>query len=198
VAYVITGLLNSTTPFWWDEVDEFLSAGARLPGLSQNPVTALCELKAMPNSERLERLRQLRDGRESHTTRQLSTDDLLRLRDGRMAIGNHTRTHPRLDRCTALEVAEEIRTSHMALTDLLGSPPTTFAYPHGNWDPRVEQLLVGLGYQSAMLFDHRFADRTTPPLRISRVRVESTTDLDRFELLISGLHPWLRRLRGRS
>ena len=36
------------------------------------------------------------------------------------------------------------------------------------------------------------------PLRLSRVRVNSDTSLDRFAIILSGLHPALHHARGRS
>jgi hypothetical protein len=51
----------------------------------------------------------------------------------------------------------------------------------------------------AFLFDHR-VNPATPghPLRISRVRVNDHTSLDRFAVIVSGLHPALHHARGRS
>jgi hypothetical protein len=35
-------------------------------------------------------------------------------------------------------------------------------------------------------------------MRLSRLRVNSDTGLDRFALILSGLHPTLHRARGRT
>ena len=84
-------------------------------------------------------------------------------------------------------------------TDALGHAPRTFAYPNGDWDGRAEEALADAGYEAAFLFDHR-ANPATPrhPLRISRLRVNSTTSPGRFATIVSGLHPALHRARGRS
>ena len=78
-----------------------------------------------------------------------------------------------------------------------GHPPATFAYPNGDWDARAERLLATLGYATAFLFDHRVSPRRPDHrLRISRVRVNSDTGLDRFAAIVSGLHPAVHHVRG--
>jgi peptidoglycan/xylan/chitin deacetylase (PgdA/CDA1 family) len=130
--------------------------------------------------------------------RQLEKDELGLLQDAGVEIGNHTWTHPCLDRCSDDVLRAEIRKAHLALTDVLGRPPRAFAYPNGNWDLRAERELERLGYGAAFLFDHRLARLPADPLRLSRLRVSSDTSLDRLATIISGLHPALHRARGRS
>lgn len=115
-----------------------------------------------------------------------------------MAVGNHTMTHPCLPRCRDDKAAEEVERAHRQLTKAIGHPPRSFAYPNGDWDERVERLLAEVGYEAAFLFDHRHNPAMPRhPLRISRLRVNSTTKLDRFATIVSGLHPALHHARGR-
>ena len=95
------------------------------------------------------------------TADQLEPDDLRRLRDGGVAIGNHTWSHPCLDRCTSQEVQRQVCLAHESLADVLGEAPAAFAYPNGNHDPRAERLLRELGYRAGFLFDHRLATRSS-------------------------------------
>ncbi|MFB7618864.1 polysaccharide deacetylase family protein [Kitasatospora sp. NPDC056181] len=129
---------------------------------------------------------------------QLTRRDLLTLRRSGVAIGNHTAGHPCLDHCDDDTVRDEITRAHRDLTGWLeGEEPTAFAYPNGNVDHRADPVLRRLGYRTGFLFDHRH-DRLMPrrPLRISRLRVNSTTGRDRFDTILSGLHPAVHRLRG--
>ena len=80
----------------------------------------------------------------------------------------------------------------------LGRRPRAFAYPDGARSDEAARVLASHGYEVAFLFDHRRArvpgnDRWG----ISRLRVNSTTSLDRFATILSGLHPAIHRLRGR-
>ena len=122
-----------------------------------------------------------------------------RLRDAGVEVGNHTWSHPCLDRCADGEPERQVERAHDRLTELLGAAPRAFAYPNGNHDPRAEAVLTRLGYAAGFLFDHRLAQVSgsgTHPLRLSRLRVSTTASDDRFALILSGLHTGLHRLRG--
>ena len=115
-----------------------------------------------------------------------------------MRVENHSLTHPLLDRCDDDDVRAEVLAAHERLAAVLGREPRSFAYPNGNWDVRAERVLQELGYPTGFLFDHRLGPRLPDhPLRISRLRVATSTPPDRFETILSGLHPAVHALRGR-
>lgn len=200
--FVVAGLLDGKQPFWWVEAEELLRRGGQTPILGEvGPVAGVAALKRLPDERRLAALEQLRRsaGETPLEMPQLTRSELRVLESGGVRIGNHTLTHPCLDRCTDEKVRFELSRAHEILAEALGRPPTAFAYPNGNWDPRAAATLEELGYAAAFLFDHRIG--RYPPadaLRISRVRVNSTTPLDRFRILISGLHPFLHHTIGRG
>jgi peptidoglycan/xylan/chitin deacetylase (PgdA/CDA1 family) len=200
VAFVITGLLESTQPPWWSEVEGLLAAGGTSPSIRESiPAFAIRALKKMPEVDREAAVQELRASASTTTAPadQLTEVDLRALEAGGIDIGNHTTTHPCLPRCTTARIETEIREAHTALESSLGHPPTAFAYPNGDWDSRAERVLKQLGYEAAFLFDHRTNPRRiADPLRISRLRVDSATTMDRFRMIVSGLHPALHRLRG--
>jgi peptidoglycan/xylan/chitin deacetylase (PgdA/CDA1 family) len=201
VAFVVAGHLDSDRPFWWEEVRQLITRGAHVPEVSPNIDLSLRNLKNMPDPERRRVVRALRrslpDGRM--TVQHLRSPELSALEAGGVSVGNHTFTHPLLNRCSERRVRSEIERSHRVLVAALGHEPRAFAYPNGNYDPRAAEVIKGLGYEAAFLFDHRVAH--FPPedvFRISRVRVNSTTPLNRFKLIMSGLHPALHHAIGRS
>lgn len=189
VCFVVAGLIDTTEPFWWDEVSAALGADAP---------AEIRRLKQAPNEERLARLDDLRAREGRPSTPQLTTADLDRLVAAGTRIANHSYSHPCLDRCDDATVSREIHTAHERLRDLTGTAPTLFAYPNGNWDHRVERELETLGYTAAFLFDHRHTDPDGHPLRRSRLRMNPLASADRCRLILSGLHPILHRVRGRS
>ena len=201
VAFVIAGHLDSEAPFWWREVEELIRRGGRTTGLSAKQDAAVRSLKEMPDRERRRKIRTLR---RSLATERVSTEHLMKmelptLEAAGVSIGNHTLTHPVLDRCSDRQVKSEIVRAHRILTEATGVEPRAFAYPNGNYDPRGAAVLKELGYEAAFLFDHRVA--YFPPedaFRISRVRVNSTTPLSRFRLIVNGVHPAMHRAIGRS
>jgi peptidoglycan/xylan/chitin deacetylase (PgdA/CDA1 family) len=202
VAFVIPGLLDSATPFWWDEVEDLVRAGGSPRGFEGRRSGELVSiLKGLPTGERVRVIDELRSSSPASPipTPQLARDDLVSLEGAGIEIGNHTHSHVSLARSSLREAVDEIVRAHDVLTTALGHPPRAFAYPNGDWDPRAEEVIRGLGYQAAFLFDHRI--QPVPPreaLRISRLRVGDATGMDRLRIILSGLHPAVHRLRGLS
>ncbi|MFF2148531.1 polysaccharide deacetylase family protein [Kitasatospora sp. NPDC058190] len=201
-AFVISELIGTERPFWWHEADFLARHGGRARSLDcGHPSQLLPRLKAMPDPDRRRSLHELRVSADRRPPRQeqLTPADLLALRDGGVAIGNHTQGHPCLGRCDDATVRAEITGAHEALTHWLGEPPTAFAYPDGGHDPRAETVLQELGYRLGFLSDHRLGPRLpTHPLQISRLQVDSTTSIRRFDTILSGLEPAYRRWRRQA
>ena len=190
VAFIIAGLVDSDLPFWWAEVEHLVKDR---PGTAANVVR---ELKTLPDGERRERIARLRGASRHLATPQLTSSDVRRLRDGGVAIGNHSLTHPCLDRCDDETLRREVGEAHERLSDVLGEAPVAFAYPNGNVDARVEACVAGSGYDLGFAFDHRVVRGRPHPLRVSRIRVDSDAPMDTFRIRVSGLHPALHAARG--
>ncbi len=201
VAFVIAGLIDTNEDFWWSRVMDLVSAGGVLEGHAGASGEQLVRhLKTVGNDTRLEAIAALEEsaGRPAAPRPQLEEKDLLTLEAGGIAVGNHTWSHPCLNRCDLATTRLEIQKSHQRLQGVLGTPPRWFAYPNGDWDQVAEDVITELDYRIAFLFDHRHAQRATNPLRVSRLRVNSDTGIDRFALILSGLHPGLHHIRGRG
>lgn len=203
VAFVVPGVIGSCQPYWWDEVVDLLRAGGRLPAFphENNPDTVVRRLKTVPDRQRMGALDHLRAtvGGSGSRAAQLDWPELAELELGEVRVENHSLTHPCLDLCDDEKIVAEIDRSHQLLADALGREPRAFAYPNGSWDPRVRNGLADRGYRLAFLFDHRLADRPeTDRLTISRLRVDSTASLHRFQTIVSGLLPALHHARGRA
>ncbi len=66
------------------------------------------------------------------TQRTLDWDELGDLTQQGWTIGSHTRSHPRLTRCTKAQVHDELEGSAAAIQSRLGTRPSCFAYPFGD------------------------------------------------------------------
>ncbi|HUR73965.1 MAG TPA: polysaccharide deacetylase family protein [Sporichthya sp.] len=200
VAFVNPGVLDTDQPYWWAEAESLAQAGGQAHGRAwADPAALVRWIKTLSDSDRLAVVDELRATATTAAPRQrqLTSGELRTLESGGVAVENHTWSHPLLDRCGDEKIAEEISEGHEALRVVLGRAPRAFAYPNGNWDARAEKFLSGLGYDVAFLFDHQVAfPPFDNPLRISRVRVDSTTSMDRFAIITSGLHPAVHRRRG--
>ena len=203
VVYVVAGLLDTDQPFWWDEVETLVAHGGQTEYVAAGtlPDDAVRMLKKLSNEQRLAALAQLRDTASSPAPRmpQLRRDELRELEAGGITIGNHTLTHPCLHRCDEATIRHELAASQHILTEALGYAPRTLAYPNGDHDPRVRQAAEEAGFEAAFLFDHRLsANLPADPMRISRLRVNADTPMDRFKIILSGLHPAIHHARGRA
>jgi peptidoglycan/xylan/chitin deacetylase (PgdA/CDA1 family) len=158
-------------------------------------------LKGVPDHEREATLTELRETTPGLAVRtpQLRRSELAVLEAAGIAIGNHSLRHRCLANCPDDLILEEVTAAEEIFTSVLGRRPRTFAYPDGSCDPRVRSVLAGRGYEASFLFDHRVSPLPIEdPLQISRVRVNSWTDPDRFAIIVSGLHSWVHHLVGRD
>lgn len=200
VAFVVAGLIDTDRPFWWSEVIELSRRGGVVNGLRPSAPEDLARaLKRVPDERRRAAIEELRRTASSAAppVPQLTSEDLRTLESGGVAIGNHTWSHPCLGRCETDACRDEIERSHRLLAEALGHAPVAFAYPDGDRDARAASALRDLGYRAAFLFDHRLSSLAPRDrFAISRLRVNSTTTLDRFRTIASGLHPTVHRVRG--
>ena len=67
-----------------------------------------------------------------------------------MSIGSHSKTHPYLTRCDRLELKLEISDSKKYLEDLTGKPINSFAYPFGDVNKYVANVVRDSGYSFAV------------------------------------------------
>jgi peptidoglycan/xylan/chitin deacetylase (PgdA/CDA1 family) len=201
VVFVIAGLLSTNSEYWWSTVSRLAGEGVMAKGYEGSSGADLVRLlKQVPNHERLRVISEMQAtaGTPPGSLAQLKVEELDTLRRGGIAIGNHTWSHPCLNRCDPDTVAFEIGRAHETLHEALGEAPRWFAYPNGDWDRHAEGVLTDLGYELAFLFDHRLAETKAHRLRLSRLRVNSDTVADRFSITLSGLHPAIHHGRGRE
>lgn len=202
VAFVISSLVGTTKMLWTREVPMLVERGGRVRSQpSIGPDAMVRFLKRLDDRSRIDAMDDLRRSAKSlpPPAPQIDWSDLKAIdEEGLMCIEDHSFSHPQLDRCSAERVRDEVVRSADLFQRALGRRPRAFAYPDGAHSSEAVGVLASQGYEAGFLFDHRRA-RISSGDRwgISRVRVNSTTSLDRFAIILSGLHPTLHRLRGR-
>jgi len=80
----------------------------------------------------------------------LGWDALSELAREGVAMGSHTRSHPRLTSVDDGCLLQELVTSRSDLGDRLGVVPETLAYPYGDVDARVTSAAAEAGYSVAV------------------------------------------------
>ncbi len=83
-------------------------------------------------------------------------------------IGAHTCTHPRLSRIPRAQAKEEIRASKKKLEDRFGQSIEHFAYPFGDYDEEVAEMVREAGFRTACTMDRGVNDRGMDPFRLKR------------------------------
>ncbi|MBZ9729072.1 polysaccharide deacetylase family protein [Salegentibacter sp. JZCK2] len=182
ILFIITSLIDSDQPFWWDEIEYYLG---KVEGNKK-----VWEVKGWPNKEREAYLEELRgtSAKPILKYKQLTTSQLREMQDAGIIIANHSHTHPLFDQCTQEELETEMVQSLNVLKES-GFTSDIFAYPNGNYSQKSEEVLKKFGVKKAFLFDHKInRKKNFNPLRISRLVVNDTTPMWKFKLILSGWH----------
>lgn len=182
IVFVITKLIGTNIPFWWDEIEYLLG--------EEEGYEKVWEVKTWPNEKREEYISQLRldSKKESFKYPQLSYKELNEMQRSGILIANHSHTHPMFDKCTDKELENELSMSTLKLKEQ-GFTSEYFAYPNGNYSERAEKKLQQFGVEYVFLFDHKINNNNhINPLRISRLKVNDNTPLWKLKFILSGWH----------
>jgi peptidoglycan/xylan/chitin deacetylase (PgdA/CDA1 family) len=98
----------------------------------------------------------------------LSQEEIEEMSANRISFGNHTRTHPNLERLTEEEQAEEIEGAQRALSGLTAFEPT-LAYPFGHHSSTTAKIAARYGLLSVA--EVGGFNRRDRPERVGRVHL---------------------------
>jgi len=99
-----------------------------------------------------------------------------------MEVGAHSRTHPRLSKCSDEALQSELAGSKTELEALIGAPVTQFCYPYGDLDTRVAAAVRRAGFEAATTTQRGRAKPGDDSMLLSRVLVSGSTMLYLFML----------------
>lgn len=111
----------------------------------------------------------------------LDWQDIKRLAAGGVTIESHGLTHRPLTRLALAEVHRELNQSRASIEAATGRRPISICYPFGASDPAVEQLAEDCGYQLGFSVQPAMADLSSNPLRLPRIEISRSDDLNSFE-----------------
>ncbi len=83
-------------------------------------------------------------------------------------IGSHTVSHPWLPRLDPVDLERELVESRAAVSELIGRPVTSLAYPTGGWDSSVRAAAADAGYTIGITVDRGLNTNRTPQLSLRR------------------------------
>lgn len=102
-------------------------------------------------------------------------------------IGCHTHSHPHLTQISEVDARREIFDSKKILEDRLGAEVVSFAYPYGDFDDRIRDLVQEAGYSSAVTVRKGRSTLADHVLTLPRMPVISWRLSPRaFERLVEG------------
>jgi GT2 family glycosyltransferase/peptidoglycan/xylan/chitin deacetylase (PgdA/CDA1 family) len=101
----------------------------------------------------------------------LDADSLLELAKGRITIGAHSRTHAMLNRISTEELFEEVAGSVTDLEAIGLKRSLFFAYPHGEYDKKVKQVVREAGLKAAFTVQSNMVQPGQDPYQVPRIEI---------------------------
>lgn len=188
--FIITSLINTSNDVWIRRVE----AGEMSKGKSYSEARKV--VKYLKDISNYERIQAMKDYAEV-SNRQLNLNQLFSLKENRMYIANHSHTHPMFDRCSELELKEELQQAKNFFNSHNLEGYSVFAYPNGNADELSQAILTESGMEMIFLFDHKINPSSPDPKRISRIKVDADTEMKEFQAKVSGVHPLFLKFKNK-
>ena len=111
-------------------------------------------------------------------------------------IGSHTVSHPYLTRLNDNAVMHELLDSKHFLEDILGKPVKLFAYPHGDYDKRIRDLVEEAGYEVARSSKFNSNIEIKDKLLINSTEIWSYDSMPVFKEKIQGSWDWFQHIQS--
>jgi peptidoglycan/xylan/chitin deacetylase (PgdA/CDA1 family) len=116
---------------------------------------------------------------------------------GLIEIGSHALTHQALTHLSLTEATTEIATSRAIIANQCGISPGCFAYPKGQFNPTVVQLVEQAGYQAAVTVESHLvqggspqAARAQAQFMMPRIQIDRVTSLRIFQTKLTRASNW--------
>jgi peptidoglycan/xylan/chitin deacetylase (PgdA/CDA1 family) len=139
------------------------------------------------------------DERACEHSRPLSRQRLLQMSAAGIEFGSHTVTHPNLALAPDDVIDRELRESKHSLTQLLGRPVRTLAYPFGtpdSYDARVMSVARACGYELAVSYRQGVNwQGALAAMELRRIGISRGITPEQFRVMLAlpgWLHPRLR------
>jgi peptidoglycan/xylan/chitin deacetylase (PgdA/CDA1 family) len=120
-------------------------------------------------------------------------------------FGSHTVTHPRLTHLALKAARQELEDSRGMLEQQLGTSVSSFAYPYGDWNVSVQQLVEETQYFLGCSIIRGNLHAPQDRFHLKRVPVDEWTTASRFRRRLSRTYDYTsrlqrlnRRLRGKG
>jgi len=171
VFFVVASSIDSKSPLWFDRQKALRKKLGTLP-----PGLRLHTLKQLPYSLLVDRVehacRQFgveADLHDDHVAL-MSSEQIRGLHQRGFSIGAHGLTHAILTREPKLAAMESIEKSITQITEVIGAPCSSFAFPNGNYTPELAQYAIRCGAKMVMTTEPIWADESSALWRLPRLQ----------------------------
>jgi peptidoglycan/xylan/chitin deacetylase (PgdA/CDA1 family) len=201
--FVATGAVGSGTPIWHDRVfdafrfatvHDFATGQAR----EQSLQSTLVKAKRLHGDERRRFIDELENKLRPNAPapgnqRMLNWDEIREMHRAGIEFGSHTVSHTILSCIPRSEMMRELRDSRNELSERIGSPVSTFAYPNGkssDFNHEAKAVLRECGYSCAVTCCAGFNDASSDPFELKRgLPWQPEIDVFRFKFFLQR-HGW--------
>ncbi len=157
------------------------------------------QLRGVPDTQRRRLLQDMGFTRETeHDRPQALTRRQIEEMKPWVDFQSHTLFHPCLPRCSFAEARDEICGSGERLRHEYGLAVNAISYPHGDYSDRDIELCRQAGYDCGVTVDYGFNTVKTDLLRLRRLPVNDTEDMNELIVKASGVWEFLKRALGRN
>jgi peptidoglycan/xylan/chitin deacetylase (PgdA/CDA1 family) len=117
------------------------------------------------------------------------TPDAVKALPPYIEVGSHSRLHRRLSTLDDAELGSEVAGSKVELEEMLGRPVSSFAFPFGDTNARVEQHTAASGYDRT--YSVRPGTVTQQRHGVPRTTLEPSESLFELRLKADGAYRWM-------
>jgi len=129
----------------------------------------------------------------------LTWEDMKSMDSGKTSFGAHTHTHCISSHCSLNQLKEEFVVSKEVLEKNLGRKVVHFAFPYGeqsDFNAESELLLKEAGYALSVIMEQGLVYPSDNLFQLKRVGIGGYDTEETFSLKISGVIPWLNRIKS--
>ena len=118
----------------------------------------------------------------------MTWDQIRELAKAGVTFGGHTKTHPHLPNIPLEAVKRELDGPNARFVAELGARPTLFAYPFGEFDPAIRELVIDRGFTAAFGQNSGVMHTVLDAFALPRFALnERFGGIDRFRLVTNAL-----------
>lgn len=128
------------------------------------------------------------EGTKEQVVPLMTRENILTMSADGFQFGGHTRTHKKLTALSREEAGNEVALGKKDLEELLQKPVYSFAYPYGDFNDQVIDLVKNCGFKAARTVHTGNTHRENDLFRLTCVKINGKTPAWKFKYYLTGLY----------